>query len=281
MWTPSSLGCDFCILQKAAFCSLNKGCTESDVFFTSVSTSLEVLTTVLAETQVVAWPPSSSITALTSGRSKGGCQGHTPPPLSQNFFIFMHFSGKIRQIVGWCPPYGWHTSLWEILDPPLLTTRIIFSTLIWAQCMSRTPMNNCCHPLGVEAWLLQWLTGGCISKGLKLIVILVTKALMQVSNFHVDFQLLEVHWSRMHWSHHYTAVFSSFFLMILSIWMWTSTSPWQIRRIILAETKVSGSSCDRCWCHFNTVNTTKHGRGSQWAAKLGRRKCVKRKAQRR
>ena len=27
-----------------------------------------------------------------------------PPPLAQNFFIFMQFSGKIGQIIGWRPP---------------------------------------------------------------------------------------------------------------------------------------------------------------------------------
>ena len=36
-----------------------------------------------------------------------GCEGRTPPPpLAQNFFIFMQFSGKIGQIIGWCPPFG-------------------------------------------------------------------------------------------------------------------------------------------------------------------------------
>ena len=38
-----------------------------------------------------------------------GAQGHAP---GQNFFIFLHFSEKIGQIVGWRP-------LCEILDPPL------------------------------------------------------------------------------------------------------------------------------------------------------------------
>ena len=31
-----------------------------------------------------------------------GHEEHTP--LAQNFFIFMQFSGKIGQIIGWCPP---------------------------------------------------------------------------------------------------------------------------------------------------------------------------------
>ena len=36
----------------------------------------------------------------------------TRPPLGQNVFIFMQFSGKIRQIVGWRPPLG-------LTHPPL------------------------------------------------------------------------------------------------------------------------------------------------------------------
>ena len=42
---------------------------------------------------------------IYSGGSKGGHEGCTPP-LAQNFFIFMQFSGKIGQIIGWCPPFG-------------------------------------------------------------------------------------------------------------------------------------------------------------------------------
>ena len=38
----------------------------------------------------------------TSGGSKGGARD--APPLGQNFFIFMQFSGKISQIVDWRPP---------------------------------------------------------------------------------------------------------------------------------------------------------------------------------
>ena len=41
----------------------------------------------------------NSVADLREGR-----QGRSPPPLGQNFFIFMQFSGKIRQIVGWRPP---------------------------------------------------------------------------------------------------------------------------------------------------------------------------------
>ena len=48
-----------------------------------------------------------------------GAQGSRPPPLGQFFFIFMHFSRKIGQIVGWRPPLGLADPLWEILDPPL------------------------------------------------------------------------------------------------------------------------------------------------------------------
>ena len=43
------------------------------------------------------------------GRARGTC---TPPPLAQNFFIFMQFSGKIGQIIGWRPPLG-------LAPPPL------------------------------------------------------------------------------------------------------------------------------------------------------------------
>ena len=35
-----------------------------------------------------------------------------PPPLAPNFFIFMQFSGKIGQIIGWHPPLG-------LVPPPL------------------------------------------------------------------------------------------------------------------------------------------------------------------
>ena len=33
-----------------------------------------------------------------------GREGRVPSPLAQNFFIFMQFSGKIGQIIGWRPP---------------------------------------------------------------------------------------------------------------------------------------------------------------------------------
>ena len=38
----------------------------------------------------------------------GGSKWRRVPlvPLRQNFFIFMHLSGKIGQIMGWCPPCG-------------------------------------------------------------------------------------------------------------------------------------------------------------------------------
>ena len=39
-------------------------------------------------------------TATFSGGSKGGREA----PLAQNFFIFMQFSGKVGQIIGWRPP---------------------------------------------------------------------------------------------------------------------------------------------------------------------------------
>ena len=40
-----------------------------------------------------------------SGGSKGGARD-ARPPLPRNVFIFMQFSGKIGQIIGWCPPFG-------------------------------------------------------------------------------------------------------------------------------------------------------------------------------
>ena len=35
-----------------------------------------------------------------------GRKGRAPPPLAKNVFIFMHFLGKIGQIIGWRPPLG-------------------------------------------------------------------------------------------------------------------------------------------------------------------------------
>ena len=54
----------------------------------------------------------STFRILFSGGSKGGCEGRAPPPLAQNFFIFMQFLGKIGQIIGWAPPLG-------LAPPPL------------------------------------------------------------------------------------------------------------------------------------------------------------------
>ena len=60
---------------------------------------------------------------VTSGGSTLDCEGRAPPPRAQNFFIFMQFSGKIGQIIGWRLPLGsWRPSLGEILDPPLTYT---------------------------------------------------------------------------------------------------------------------------------------------------------------
>ena len=42
----------------------------------------------------------------TSGGSKGGRKGRAPPPLDPIFFIFMQFSEKNGQIIGWRPPFG-------------------------------------------------------------------------------------------------------------------------------------------------------------------------------
>ena len=51
------------------------------------------------------------IIILTVADLRGGARD-AHPPLSQDFFIFMQFSRKIRQIVGWRPPLGLaHTPL--------------------------------------------------------------------------------------------------------------------------------------------------------------------------
>ena len=48
-----------------------------------------------------------NILVCFSGGSKERRKGRAPPPpLGQIFFIFMQFSGKIRQIVCWRPPSG-------------------------------------------------------------------------------------------------------------------------------------------------------------------------------
>ena len=47
---------------------------------------------------------------ISSGGSKGGREGRAPP--AQNFFIFMQFSGRIGQIIGWRLPLG-------LVPPPL------------------------------------------------------------------------------------------------------------------------------------------------------------------
>ena len=53
--------------------------------------------------------------------------GARDAPLAQNFFIFMQFSGKIGQIIGWRPPlWAWRPLLWEILDPPLWNVGFIY-----------------------------------------------------------------------------------------------------------------------------------------------------------
>ena len=51
---------------------------------------------------------------------RGGGARDTRRPLGAISFIFMQFSGKIGQIIGWSPHLGsWSPSVWEILDPPL------------------------------------------------------------------------------------------------------------------------------------------------------------------
>ena len=48
---------------------------------------------------------------LTVADLRGAPGTQAPPPQAQNFFIFMQFSGKISQIIGWRPP-------WELAPPP-------------------------------------------------------------------------------------------------------------------------------------------------------------------
>ena len=57
--------------------------------------------------------------AVADLRGARGTRG--PPPPAQNFFLFMQFSGKIGQIIGWRP------LLWEILDPPLVCLGSVFT----------------------------------------------------------------------------------------------------------------------------------------------------------
>ena len=45
------------------------------------------------------------LTNYSVAYQRGGREGRGPP-LAQNFFIFMQFSGKIDQIIGWRPPSG-------------------------------------------------------------------------------------------------------------------------------------------------------------------------------
>ena len=55
----------------------------------------------------------------------GGRVRDAGPLLGQNFFIFMQFSGKIgRNSMLATPLMGWRSSLWEILDPPLLPANL-------------------------------------------------------------------------------------------------------------------------------------------------------------
>ena len=52
-----------------------------------------------------------------------GCEGCLPPG-AQILSISCNFWKKIGKIVCWYPPLeSWHPHLWEILDPPLQTTR--------------------------------------------------------------------------------------------------------------------------------------------------------------
>ena len=51
-----------------------------------------------------------SILNSSGGSKGGGARGTRAPPLAQNFFIFMQFTGKIDQIIGWRLPLGFAPS---------------------------------------------------------------------------------------------------------------------------------------------------------------------------
>ena len=76
----------------------------------------------------------------------------------------MHFSGKIRQIVGWHPPlYCWRTPLWEMLDLPLTIEwihRQQVSSPAWTQEAYRPPLikySMCCPvPGGTPGTPSSW-----------------------------------------------------------------------------------------------------------------------------
>ena len=78
---------------------------------------LKTINAVISDTSI----PPSFLQKSTNIKFSGGFRGwgarDARSPLAQNVFIFMQFSGKIGQIIGWRPLWGWHP--WEILDPPL------------------------------------------------------------------------------------------------------------------------------------------------------------------
>ena len=51
------------------------------------------------------------------------------PPLAQNVFIFMQFSGKIGQIIGWRPPFG--VSAPPLGNPGSATALSFFRSIPW------------------------------------------------------------------------------------------------------------------------------------------------------
>ena len=76
-------------------------------------------------------------TKVTSGGSRGAKDDRLGP----NFFIFMQFSRKIIQIVCWRPLSGVGApTLWEILDPPLVTDGIFKLSQINASVISDYPI---------------------------------------------------------------------------------------------------------------------------------------------
>ena len=71
------------------------------------------------------------------------------PPMAQNFFIFMQFSGKIGQIIGWRPPLG-------LAPPPLgnpgSATEKGCGTWQYACCVHTRGLSCYCGFLLGQSW---------------------------------------------------------------------------------------------------------------------------------
>ena len=77
---------------------------------------------------------------------RGNARDARLPPLGQNFFIFMQFSGKIRQIVGWFPPpLGLAHPLRQILDPPLQVPELSPYPLLLANALRKWTGGRSVH----------------------------------------------------------------------------------------------------------------------------------------